>query len=445
MRRSRLFAVLLGIVVLSPDVSDALPEWAAAVEEVRLGNGMKFLLYVRGEAPIFSAMIRFRTGGMDEEEGKTGLAHFMEHMAFKGTERLDGRTLGRMIEEAGGQDYNATTSKDMTTYVVSLPSERLRFWAEIESERIFRPAFREFEAEKNVILEERRMRVENDPEGKFYETFLQTAYRISRYRWPTIGTERDLRQLTVADLEAFWRDHYRPSNATGVLVGNFDPAEARKILIETFGKIHPGEGDKKQTPPLAEPPQGGERRLTLKLPARSRLWIGFHKPTLPEPDDFAFDLLNEIVGEGRSARLYKRLVLQEKVASGVQTSSGTPGSRLPNLFFVEVDLLPAASPERVLRLIDDEIAAVKKEGVTPGEMEKARNRLAADILWGMKTNHGMASQLSYYEVIAGDWRYLANYLEEISRFGPGDLRRIAKTYLIPSNRTVAVLKPDGGS
>ncbi len=437
----KLIGLLLLFLFLSGHVqADSFSNWADRVHEFSLSNGMKFLLYERGEAPIFSAYIRFRVGGIEEEPGQSGLAHFMEHMAFKGTEKIGPNELPRMMEQAGGADYNATTSKDMTSYFVSLPSDKLRFWAEIESERIFKPVFREFYEERDVVLEERRMRVDNDPDGKLYEIFLRTAFEKSPYRWPTIGLSEDLLKLSGPDLEKFWKKYYHPSRAVGVLVGKFDRKKVEKILQETFGKIGPP-GSEDPPRRMEEPVQTRERKVRVSFPAKPRVMIGFHKPTLPHPDDTLFDLLDQIVGEGRSSRLYKSLVLEKRIASEVGTSTGIPGSRLPNLFMITANPLEGHSPEEVLKAIDEELEKVKREGVTDREFEKAKNRLTVNLLWKLKTNEGMASELSYFEMFAGGWRYLADYLIELSHFQPADVKRVAETYLVSSNRTVAILHP----
>lgn len=484
--------ILILILFVFPLHADPFSDWTKKVKEIRLANGMKFLLYERGEAPVFSAFIRFRAGGIEEEEGKTGLAHFLEHMAFKGTstigttdyskerpilseiqkvgeelaneyrnaadqkriiilrERL--RELHRQEEkylvkeefskrmmENGGHDLNATTSKDMTSYFVSLPTEKLRFWAELESERIFKPVFREFYEEKDVVLEERRMRVDNDPDGRLYEAFLEAAFEEGPYHLPTIGTEKDLLLLTVSDLESFWRRHYHPANAVGVIVGKFSSKEAEKILNETFGKINL-RGKKGEQEGRGYEGQKKERRLSIAFPARPRLLIGYHKPTLPSRDDYLFDLLNEILGEGRTSRLYKKLVLERKVVSNVETSSGVPGARLSNLFMIGLSPLENHSPEEVLKVMDEEIEGIKRDGVTVEEVEKAKNQLTVGLLWKLKTNRGLASELSYFEIVAGNWRYLADYLKEVGRFQPNDIQDLARRYLNHSNRTVGILK-----
>ncbi|MBI3541087.1 MAG: insulinase family protein [Deltaproteobacteria bacterium] len=343
--------------------------------------------------------------------------------------------------ENGGLNQNATTNKDMTSYFVSLPSDKLRFWAETESERIFHPIFREFYEEKEVVREERRMRVENDPDGRLEEALLEAAFEKSPYRWPTIGYDDDIVKLTVQDLKKFWTKYYHPSNAIGVLVGQFDIREAEKILNKTFGHIQfPGDPltSRKYTDEVR---QTKERRVLLKLSARPRLWIAYHKPTLPDADDYLFDLLDQILGDGRSSRLYRKLVLEKKIASNIGTTTGIPGSRLPNLFVIQVDLLEGHTPAEALRFVDEEIRRLQKESIPLREVERAKNRLHVSLLWQLKSNEGLASQLSYYEMIAGDWHYLANYLEAIENFTGEDLQWVSQKYLIPSNRTLAEIRP----
>jgi predicted Zn-dependent peptidase len=169
--------------------------------------------------------------------------------------------------------------------------------------------------------------------------------------------------------------------------------------------------------------------------------IGYHKPTLPADDDYVFDLIDQILGDGRSSRLYRSLVLEKKIAASVSTATGIPGSRLPNLFVIEASPLTEENTEEVIRSIDDEIVRIRDEGVTEKELEKAKNRLRVDLLWRLKTNEGLASELSHFDLIAGDWRYLAGYLDKIEGFSVDDVKRVADKYLNPSNRTLAVTEP----
>lgn len=486
---SFVFIFLLGAAPVS--------DWAKEVHEVKLSNGLRFLLYPRGEAPIFTAYIRFKAGGLDEETGKTGLAHFLEHMAFKGTDKLgtkdyaqekplldeidkvgaelaaeyrkggksdaarikdlreklralhdrevpllEKEQLAKIMLENGGADYNANTTKDMTTYYVSLPSDKIRLWAELESERIFKPVFREFYEEKDVVLEERRMRVDNDPDGRLYEAFIQAAFPDGPYHSPTIGSVQDVLGLTTGDLTAFWKKYYNPSNMIGAIVGRFDVDQTKKILEETFGKLQFDSVASPETRPAsAVVLQKQENRITVKLKARPRILMGYHKPTLPDDDDYVFDLIDQVLGDGRSSRLYRSLVLERKIAASVSTSTGVPGSRLPNLFLIEVSPLNEGSSEDTIKAVSEEIDKLLTDGITPMELEKAKNRLMVDMLWQLKANEGLASQLTYFDVIGGNWRYLAEYMDKIAKFGPDDVKRVANRYLVPSNRTIGVLEP----
>ena len=446
-------SLILFLILFIPSMALSA-DWPSRVEEIHLSNGMKFLLYPHGEAPIFSAYIRFRAGGIDEKPGETGLAHFLEHMAFKGTKTIgakDKEELAKLVLENGGIDYNATTSQDMTSYFVSLPSEKFSFWADLESKRIFEPVFRDFDEEKKVVLEERRMRVDNDPDGELYEVFLQKAFGKSPYGSPTIGYPQDLERLTVDDLKSFWKRHYFPANAVGVIVGRFDQAEAKGILEKTFGKIVSKQVRLRRTVEGEAPPallgEGATRaprkarRVVLKRSARPRILIGYPKPALPHRDDYLFDLFNEIVGEGRSSRFYRSLVLEKKIAAQVSTTNGVPGSRLPNLFMIEAIPLEGHSPEKLIQAIDEEIAKIQQGGVSDRELTRAKNRLAVNLLWELKSNDGLASLLSYFEIAAGDWRYGADYLDRISAFHREDLQDLANHYLQKTHRTIAILAP----
>ncbi len=433
--------ILILFVCISPPLS---AEGARPVElklppvkEVRLRNGMKFLLVSRGEAPIFTAYIRFNVGGADEEPGKTGLAHFLEHMAFKGSPDMDEAELARRVESEGGQGYNATTSKDMTSYMVSFPSERLEFWAETESKRIFSASFRDFDRERQVILEERRMRVDDDPDGKLYEETMQRAFEGTPYAWPTLGTEKDLRAVTESDLKLFWETHYHPANAVGVIVGRFPVDQAEKILKKTFGKIP--RGFQVYPPQIRKNPPIQETRFVTDKKALPRILVGYLKPSLPDRADYAFDLIEEILTEGPSSRLHKALVVQKRLVSNVSSISGVPGTRGVNLFIIRLEPLKGRTNDEVLAAYDQEISELREEGPTGREIERGVNRITSDLIWGLRSNRGLAAWLSFYEVAAGNWRYLAGYLDILLGVRGEEIRKTAQEWLDPARRIVGVI------
>lgn len=467
---------------------------ADQVEEFKLDNGMLFLLMPHGETPVFSAYIRVKVGGIDEPKGMTGVAHVIEHMAFKGTSKWgtknwekeqvvlakieqvgqqlaalysqgktgeefqvlkakldelyqehqqwnDSEALTREFQKRGGLEMNATTSQDMTSYFISLPTSELKFWAEAESQRLFNPVFREFYRERDVVLEERRMRIVDSPGGAFYRRFLEESFQVSPYARPTIGTEHDLMTLTRTKAEEFFKAHYRPDRAVGALVGRFDVKKVKKILRKTFGKI-----PAPSSPPVAEkfkydtpPVERISCRVDLTRPAQPRLAIAFHKPTLPHKADYAFDLISTILSEDRYSWLYRSLVQEKGLAVSATAYAGVPGSRLPNLFMIYATPRGGVTLERLQGAILNELSRLMSEELTEEELERARKHLVTSQVWRLETNGSLAADLSYYQTVAGDWRYLVDYANKIQEITPADIQAVVAKYLTPGNRCFGFL------
>jgi predicted Zn-dependent peptidase len=296
---------------------------------------------------------------------------------------------------------------------------------------------REFYTERDVIREERRRSYETDPGGLLYETLLATAFSVHPYRNPIIGWHSDIANLSLAETRDFLQRYYAPVNTTIALVGDLRAADAIALVERYFGGIAAGE----PVPAVAaeEPPQRGEKRVTIDFDAEPRLAMAFHKPTLPTRDDYVFDLIDQILGQGRTSRLYKRLVEEQQLATSVSVY-GAPGSRYPNLFVI--DAVPrhphtAAEVEAALwseleRLCNQEVSAV--------ELEKARNRLLTDNLRALRSNAGLARMLTTYQTLAGDWRYLVSYEARISELTAADIRKTAQSWFTPQNRTIVVVQ-----
>jgi len=462
------------------------------VVEHRLENGMRFLVLERRPAPVFSAYIRFKVGGVDEEPGKTGLAHMFEHMAFKGSKtigtrdykreavlldeidavatRLDAARFGRVPADRetiaalerrlaalqaahhefivkdelddiymrnGAVGLNASTGTDVTSYYISLPSNRLELWMAMESDRFMNGVLREFYTERDVVAEERRMRYEVDPSGKLWENFLATAFMAHPYQQPVIGWMSDIQQLNRADAAAFRERYYVPGNAVAALVGDLDAAEVVELAERYFGRL-----PAQPAPPdviTVEPPQTGERRVKVEAPAQPQIMIGYHKPTLPEYDDSVFDVIDGILSQGRTSRLYTALVKEQQVAVAVGTYQGVPGGRYNNLFVIYAVPRHPHTIDEVLGSIDHEIDRLRDEPVSRHELEKIINQTEARFVRQLGSNNGLASQLSYFELIAGDWRYILDQIDAIRRMTPEDIQRVAQTYLTNKNRTIAEL------
>jgi predicted Zn-dependent peptidase len=490
----------LSLILNLGQAAAAGPSLADRVIEHRLANGLTVLLVERHQSPIVSINMTFGVGGLDERTGMTGVAHLYEHMAFKGTrtigsrdyqqerpllEELDrlndqidrlqaeladtpadkadpakpkelerlrqqfmqtqerasewvvGNEMSLLYQRHGAVGLNASTGKDVTRYTVSLPANRLPLWAAIESDRMAHPVLREFYKERAVVMEERRLRTDDSPTGLLYETFVAAAFQAHPYGFPTIGWASDIQALTPAATEAFFRTYYGPGNAVIAIVGDINPADTMALIERSFGSIPPA-----STPPrvvTVEPPQRGERRVTVEFEAEPIVMVGYHKPSIGHPDDPVFDVLDAVLSEGVTSRLYRRLVRELKLAASVSTDSGTPGVRSANLFLISAAPLAPHSTVELEAAIEEELTRLKREPVSPDELAKVLNNLDAGLVRALRSNSGLASQLAYFQVVAKDWRYVLASRDRIAAVTPADIQRVAAKYFTPSNRTVATL------
>jgi len=479
------FCLLVSFGGFAP--ASANPDLLDQVRAVTLSNGMRFLLLRRTGAPVFTAYLQVKVGGIDEVEGQTGIAHLLEHMAFKGTKEIgttDSAAEQKLLEQIetvhaqwlnaqgpakaeldrqmkslvasaerlvvkeefsriylrnGGADLNATTSQDLTSYFVQLPSTKLCLWAFLESSRLRDPVFREFYSERDVVMEERRTRIDDSPFGKLHEALMGLAFQKSPYRRPTIGYVPDLQKVSATLLRAFYQRYYVPGNMIGAVVGDIDLDETQKILEEYFGKLPKGPLPPKVT--AEEPPQTQERRVEVPFDAAPALMVGYHKPTMPHADDYSFDVFDQVLCEGRTSRLYKRLVEKDRLVQGISCSNGAPGGRLDNLFLLYASILPGHDANEVLKAMDDEFQKVEREGVSGDELKKAKKNLLAEWNYEMQSNNEMAELLSYFEALAGSWRYILEHPKRIAAVRSADLQALVKTYLQPQQRSAVVLKP----
>lgn len=500
-----LISLLLLVADFPADAGgQSAPGLADRVIKHTLANGLTVLLVERHQSPIVSINLTYGVGGINEHNGATGLAHLYEHMAFKGTptlgtkdyarekpllEELDriqqeieqtrerlraegqeessspalkqlrrqfteaqeragqfviGNELAMLYQRHGGIGLNASTGKDVTRYTVSLPANRLPLWAAVESDRMARPVLREFYKERDVVLEERRLRTDDSPNGLLYEAFAAAAFEAHPYGFPTIGWASDIHSLTPALTEAFFHTYYGPANAVVAIVGDINPQDVIALIERTFGKI-----PAMAAPPrvvTVEPPQRGERRLEVEFDAEPILLLGYHKPALGHPDDFVFDVMDSVLSEGQTSRLYQRLVREKRLATAVDTQTSFPGAQAPNLFVMSAVPLAPHTAREVEEAITEELERLKTEPVEAAEFEKVLNNLDAELLRSLRSNGGLAAQLAYFQTVAKDWRYVLTARERIAAVTPADIQRVAVQYLTRSNRTVATLvKPTEGS
>ncbi len=461
------------------------------VTEFRLDNGMKFIILERDNAPVISFVIYADVGGANEPNGQTGVAHYLEHLAFKGTKKIgtkdyraekevlnkedkifaqiqqaraDGNTeqvaqlmadfdstqklaskyvkpneFSKIVEQAGGVGINAATSADYTAYFYSLPANKLELWMSLESERFLEPVFREFYKEKQVILEERRSRTENSPVAQILEEFLSKAFQVHPYRRPVIGYQEDIKNLTRENVQDFFETQYVPSNLTVGIVGDVNPKQVKKLA-----KIYFGRYESKQKPPklnIVEPPQTETREVTMKLPSQPWYIEGYHRPAMNHPDHVVYGMIASILSDGRTSRLYQSLVEEQQVALTAKGFSGYPGDKYPHLMLFYAMTAPNSNVDEVAVALRAEIERLKTEPVSQQELDRVKTQARAALLRSLDSNIGMAFALLSYEVKTGSWQNLFKELDGINAVTTEDIQRVAQETFVPENLTIGRLLP----
>jgi predicted Zn-dependent peptidase len=299
------------------------------------------------------------------------------------------------------------------------------------------PVMREFYKERAVVMEERRLRTDDSPAGLLYEAFSASAFHAHPYHAPTIGWGSDIQTLTPAVTEAFFKRYYAPNNAVIAIVGDINPPEVIDLVERTFGKVPRGP----MPPPIVtvEPTQRGERRVEVEFDAEPVVLIGYHKPAIGHPDDYVFDVIEAVLSDGVTSRLYERLVREKKLAVSVDSDTTFPGAQFPNLFAISGAPRAPHTTAEVETAIYAELERLKVEPVSKSELEKVINNLDAYLLRSLRSSSGLAGSLAYYHTVTGDWRYLVKGRDRIASVTPEDIQRVAKTYFTKNNRTVATL------
>jgi predicted Zn-dependent peptidase len=484
----------LAAICLAQDVAS----FEKRVSVKTLPNGLTLIVCERPEAPVFSFFTLVDAGSAQDPMLATGLAHMFEHMAFKGTDKI-GTTdyaaekpalekveaayaayllerdktvgqdqaklkglekawkdaiaeadkyvkpneFGKIIEQNGGEDMNAFTNLDETGYHYSLPENRLELWAYLESERFLHPVMREFYKERNVVIEERRMRTDSNPFGRLLEQFTEAAFAAHPYHRPTVGWISDLNHFSATDAQRFFDRYYIPSNMVVAVAGDVKAADTMPILEKYFGRLperpHPDETT------TVEPPQNSERRVVLKETTQPIYIEGYHRPDYHSKDDAIFDAISDLMSEGRTSRLYRALVRDKKIASFSEGLTGYPGIKYPHLFAFLAVPLPGHKPEEMAAAIHAEIDRLKKEDITDEELKMIKTRSKANLIRGLADNEGLATQLATYQTRYGDWRELFRSVDRIDQVTKADIRRIANEVFVDTNRTVGIIETGGGA
>lgn len=425
-----LYLLLLYPVAAQPDM----------VKEVVLKNGLKVLLLENHKSPAVTFQVWYRVGSRNEKDGKSGLSHFLEHMMFKGSTKIAPDEYFKIISRNGGR-ANAFTSRDTTVYFATMSREKIGIGIGMEADRMVgaRMGRQHFEAEIKVVMEERRLRTEDNPSSALAEATGAVAYTIHPYRRPVIGWMEDLRNLSVEDLRSYYRTYYSPNNAFVVAVGDFSPAKMLEEIKSSFGSIPRGPDPPKVD--IRERVQRGERRIILKKEAELPfLLMYYHAPNLNDPEGPALDLLSIILGGGRSSRLFRDLVYDKRLARRV--SADYKGLAVdPTTFSISAQVMPGKDPADVERAIDQLLDQIKSEPIPERELQKAKNQVEASFIFQQDSISGQARRIGYFE-ISGAWQRMGLYLDGIRRLTAADLMRGAQKYLHPDRRTVGIMIPN---
>jgi len=490
-RSLRLFAVaaLLSAFAAAQDIAS----FEKRITVKKLPNGLTVLICERPEAPVFSFYTHVDAGSAQDPQNKTGLAHMFEHMAFKGTDTIGTRDYaaekaalakveqayaayirerdnpsGRdetklkalekswkddvkaadqyvklnefteIVERNGGEDLNASTNVDETNYFYSLPANRLELWAYLESARFTHPVMRQFYDERNVVIEERRMSVDSNPIGRLIEQFTTAAFQAHEYHRPTIGWMSDLNSFSATDAINFFNQYYIPSNMVVTVVGDIKASEAMPIIEKYFGRIPSHEKPDERT--TTEPLQNAERRVVLHEMAQPIYVEGYHRPDYRSPDDAVYDAIADLMSEGRTSRLYRALVRDQKIASNSAGFTGLPGNKYPHLFAFYAVPLPGHKTGEMEQAIQAEIARIKNEDITDDELKMIKTRSKANLIRSLGNNSGLAFELGLYQARYDDWRELFRQVDRIDKITKTDIRRVANGTFVASNRTVGIIE-----
>lgn len=455
-----------------------------------LPNGLTIIVCERPEAPVFSYTTFVDAGDVDDPSGESGLAHMFEHLAFKGTSEIGTTDYAQeklalaKVEEAnnayeaeylkpvgrdpqklaelkkalldaeieahkyvipnqftevaqrnGAHDLNAGTGLDSTEYYWSMPENRLELWAWLESSRLADVVPREFYKERDVVLEERRMRTDSNPIGRLIEQFLATAYVAHNYGRSGIGWPSEVSQISATEAMAFHKKYYVGSNIVVAVVGDVKASQVMPVLEKYFSKV-PG-GPRPEDMTTVEPKQFAEKSVVIREQTQPFYVEGYHRPSYRDPDDAVYDAISDIMSNGRVSRLYRSLVRDQQIAAETQGLSPFPGSKYPSLFVFYAVPVPGHTPAEMRDAIHKEIEKLKATDVTDAELAMFKTRARADLLRGLGNNQGLANALAEYQTRYGDWRELFNQLERVDKVTKADIRRIANQVFVPSNRTSA--------
>ena len=435
MLRSFLIAFAALVLAVFIHVSSAF----SAVQEFMLDNGLKVLFIEDHKIPLATFQIWYKVGSIDEPAGKSGMSHLLEHMMFKGTYKYGSKELSNAVQRRGGTD-NAFTTKDYTMYYETMPSDFISLPIEFEADRMKNLTFKDLKSERSVVMEERRMRTEDDPQNLLFEETLAASLMVHAYRKPVIGWMDEIASITRDDLASYYGTYYSPDNAFIILSGDVYPDKLLPLIKKDFGPIKPA-GSRLQRIITVEPAQQGEKIANLVSESAELPYIlaVYHVPSFPDKDSYALDVLSTILGGGKSSRLYLELVYRQRLA--IEASADYADlNRNPYVFIINISIAPAKNTKDVMSALDAEIEKLKKEPPSAEEIQKAKNQVEAGFEFARDSSYSEALYTGMFQIL-GDWKLRDRYLEGIRNVTAADVQNAARRYLTRENRTIGYLKP----
>jgi len=437
-------AVLVQVLLLVlPDVATGtsvpvtLPH--TAFKEIVLGNGLQVLLVENHDAPLVNVQVWYHVGSKDETPGRTGFAHFFEHLMFQGTKNIPPEDFSDYIIRSGGTD-NAYTTEDYTVFWETTPSSCLpvSLWLEADRMRGLDITEKVFKNEREVVKEERRQRFDNQPYGTVVEVLYQNAYTVHPYQHTTIGSMEDLDRASVDDVRAFYDTYYLPNNATLVVTGDFEAGEAEAEVRQYFGPLDTGRTVVRSIPP--EPPQTHQRVVKIKRDVALPAFVeGYHMPADGVPDAYPLRLAAKILSEGESSRIYRRLVYEKQSALEAEATGNFTED--PNLFFVLAVMNDGHTPVEGEAEVGEELVRLKTELVSPAELDKAKNQILRDFILSRQSDQSRGEELGYAAIVLRNPGLLDAELNRFMAVTAEDIRRVAGKYFVPENMTLVEVFP----
>jgi len=459
----------------------------------KLPNGLTVLIYRRPVAPVFSFFTFADVGAAQEVPGITGLAHMFEHMAFKGTsvigtkdyagekqalakveeaylaydaarrkpggpdqakvdaakkawkdaqdaadKFIEKNEFSMIVDREGGVGMNASTNSDETVYFYSLPANKLELWAYLESSRFLDPVFREFYKERDVVMEERRLRTESTPNGRLIEQFDAAAYLAHPYKQPVVGYMSDLQSFSREDAVAFFKKYYVPADLTIAIVGDVKAEEVVPLVDKYFGRIPAG--PKPDTLRTVEPKQTAEKSITLIDPSQPVYMEAYHRPEDTHVDDPVYDVIAGVLSSGRTSRFYRSLVRDKKIAANAGAFNGLPGTKYPTLIVMRAVPTPGHTNQEVQAAIREQLTRLQNEPISDEELKSVKTRTRAALIRSLDDNGGIAQQLAFCQARYGDWHEMFKSVDKLDKVTKEDVMRVAKATFVPTNRTVGMIE-----